>query len=106
MKLKTEVQSTPDVPKDPLDQIEVWLPWSMHVQACLLYSMCNVWARQSQVLKSASEAAVLSGIGDEGTIISGELATSVYGSSTRVAVKHASSVKKVDCVLPLRQQHP
>jgi hypothetical protein len=92
MQPKTKIQCTLEVSQNSLDQVEMRLTRSMHVEARLLNSMCNVGTRQCQVLKGASKAAVLSRIGNERTIIGGELATSVYGSSTRVAIKHASSV--------------
>jgi hypothetical protein len=68
---KTEIQSSFHITKNALDEVEVWLPWSMHVQARLLNGMSNVWPRQSQVLKSAGKAAILSGICNKRTIIGG-----------------------------------
>jgi hypothetical protein len=67
--------------------------------------MSNVGACQYQILKSACKAPILGGIPNKRTIISRELATSVNGSRTRVAIEHASSVEKVDGVLTLREQH-
>lgn len=81
-------------------------PRSMHVEACLLDSMCDVGARQSQVLKGACKAAVLSGIRDERTVISCKFATGVYGSRTRVALQHTGALQEVDGVLALGQHHP
>ena len=76
-------------------------PRSMHVEACLLDSMCDVGARQSQVLKGACKAAVLSGIRDERTVISCKFATGVYGSRTRVAILHAGALEKINGILAL-----
>jgi hypothetical protein len=68
--------------------------------------MSDVRTGERQVLKSTGEAAVLSGVGDERTIVGRQFATSVNRSGTRVAFRHAGTLKKVDGVLALRQEHP
>jgi hypothetical protein len=106
MELKTKIQRALDIAENALDKVKMRFPRSMHIQTGLLNSMSNIRTRQSQVLKGTSETAILCRIGHKRAIISGELATSVNGSRTRVAVSHASSVEKVDGILALGEQHP
>ena len=73
----------------------------MHVEAGLLHCMSNIRTRQCEILKGACKAAVLSGIGDERTIVGRKLATSVYGSRTRVAMLHAGALEKINGILAL-----
>jgi hypothetical protein len=102
---KTKVHGPLEVPKNPLNQVKVRLARSMHIEARLLHGMSNIRARQCKVLKGAYKAAILGRVSNQRTIIGGELATSVNGSRTRVALKHAGSLKKVEGILALRQQH-
>jgi hypothetical protein len=105
VQLKTEVQCPLEVAKNPLDEVQMRLTRSMHVETCLLNGMCYVRTRQSEVLKSTGKAPILCGVGDEGTIIGREFTTHVNGSRTRVALKHAGTMKKIDDVLALREHH-
>ena len=106
MKLKTEVKSATNIWKYPLDEVEMWLPRGVHVEARLLHGMSNLGTGERQVLKRAGKTPVLSSISDEGTLIGRELATCVDGRHTRVAVHHTGALKKVDGVLALREKHP
>jgi hypothetical protein len=105
VQLETKVQCPLEVADDTLDQVKMRLSGSMHVDACLLDCMRDVGVRQSEVLKSTRKTPILGRIGDEGTIIGGELTTCVDGSRKWVALEHASVVKKVEDVLALREHH-
>ena len=106
MQPKPQIQCTLEIPKNPLNQVEMRFPRSMHVEAGLLHCMSNIRMRQCEILKGACKAAVLSGIRDERTVISCKFATGVYGSRTRVALQHTGALQEVDGVLALGQHHP
>jgi hypothetical protein len=56
VQLKAEVQCPLEVAENPLDEVQMRLTRSMHVETCLLDGMRNVGTRQSEVLKSTCKA--------------------------------------------------
>jgi hypothetical protein len=101
VKLKSEVQGATNVAQNPLDEVEMRFPRSMHVETGLLNIVSDVGTRQCQVLKSSCKAPVLGGVGNKRTIIGRQFATGANGRDTRVAIHHSSTLKKVDGVLSL-----
>jgi hypothetical protein len=71
VELESEVEGAADIPQDPLDEVQVRFPRSVHVETRLLNSMSDVRTCKRQVLKSPCKALVLGGIGDERTIVGG-----------------------------------
>jgi hypothetical protein len=100
-----EVESAFDIMENPFHQIKMRFSRRVHVEACLLHSMSNIWVSQSQVLQSTCIAAILGGVGEKSTICSGELASYINRCSTRVAVNHASTLEKLEGILSLREHH-
>jgi hypothetical protein len=79
VKPKTKIQRALEIAKNPLDKVEMRLTRCVHVKTCLLHCMCNVGARQCEILKGANETVVLCGVSDEGSFISRELAMHING---------------------------
>jgi hypothetical protein len=75
--MKTSRQRALHVPKDVLDQREVWLTRVMHEQARLLHSICQVGAGERQVLKRARKTPVRNRVGEGSTLRGRELGTRV-----------------------------
>ena len=82
-----------DVAENPFYQIEMRLPWRMHVETRLLNGMSDVGARERQVLQGTGIAAVLGRISEERAVFSGELAADVDGGRAWIAVYHASTLE-------------
>jgi hypothetical protein len=70
VQLKSKIQSPLDAAKNPLNQVKVRFPKSVHVEARMLNSMLNIRTCQGQILKIASKTAILGGISNKWTIIS------------------------------------
>jgi hypothetical protein len=100
-----EIKSSLDVTKNPLHQVEMRIPRSMHVQARLLNRMGNVRASMWQILQGTSVTAILGRIGEEGTISGRKLAPYINRSGAWVALGHTSALKKFNCILMLRKNH-
>jgi hypothetical protein len=100
-----EVKSTFDVAENTFHQIEVRVPWRMHVKASLLYGMSDVWTGMREVLESTRIAVILGGISKKDTVFSGELASNIDRCSAWITVNHASALKKLNGVLSLREHH-
>jgi hypothetical protein len=100
-----KVKSALDVTKNPLHQVEMRIPRSMHVQACLLNRMSNVRASMCQILQGTSVTAILSRIGEECTISGRNLAPYINRSGAWVALGHTSALKELNCILALRKNH-
>ena len=90
-----------DVAENPCYQIEMRLPWRMHVEARLLNGMGDVRASERQVLQGTGIAAVLGRISEERAIVSGELAADVDGGPAWIAVYHVGTLEELESVLPL-----
>ena len=58
-KVKTQVQGTPNVPKNALESSKVRLSRIMHVETDLLHGIGNVRSREGQILQSACKTAVI-----------------------------------------------
>ena len=76
----------------------------MHVETNLLNSISNIWMSEGQVLQSSSKTAKVSRIRHGNTTICRELGICINRRGTRLAVRHASSLKDLHDVLMLRQQ--
>jgi hypothetical protein len=57
--MKTQVKSTPNVPKNALESCQVRLSRIVHVETDLLHGVCNVGPCEGQVLQGTSKTAVI-----------------------------------------------
>ena len=76
----------------------------MHEEAHLLNRICQIWSSQGEVLKGPSKASVLRAVLELGVVLCRELGMSVNGSRCRVTLSHASTLKKIQGILSLRQE--
>lgn len=88
MELQAIVDGALEVAKNALVEIGVQLAWIIHMKTSLLHGIGDVRTCERQVLKGASDAPVIGGIGHR-FVGGGELGAGVYWRATRVAVCHA-----------------
>jgi hypothetical protein len=100
VKLKTVIKSVLNVPKNPIDQGEMRLPWVLHIEADLLDGISNVQTGECEILLGTHKATVLCRIRDWGTIRR-ELGTSVNWSRTWFAISHPDALKNINHILAL-----
>jgi hypothetical protein len=103
--MQAHVEGALDAAKNPFDKIQMRLPRGVHIETRLLNGVSDVRASERQVLQCTGIAAALSRVIKERAFISGELAANVDGSGTRMALNHAGSLKKINSILPLREDH-
>ena len=77
----------------------------MHKEAHLLNRIRQIWSSQGEVLKGLSKTLVLGAILELGAVLCRELGMSVNGSRCRVTLSHTSTLKKIQGILSLRQEH-
>jgi hypothetical protein len=80
------------------------LPRVVHVEAHLLDGVGDVKPGEDEVLKCPSNTPVAGWIDDQG-VGGGEFALRINQSHAGLAFSHASTVKDVDGVLPLVEEH-
>jgi hypothetical protein len=103
--MKTKIQSTLKVTKNPLDESKMRLVRSMHVKTYLLNIILNIRMGIREVLKSTDNTSVLSSIRDELTIYVRKFSLSINGCRAGVTPGHASALQKINSVLSLAEEH-
>jgi hypothetical protein len=100
------MQGALDVAKNSLDEGQLLVARIMHVKADLLHCVGDVRTSEGQVLKRTGQTPVLGRISDGGAGGSGQLRRGVHGSRCRVTRAHAGTLKNLESVLGLREEHP
>ena len=81
--------STLEVPKDPLDRTQVWLPGIMHVKTELADNIRDVEPGEGETLKIAGKTTVGSGIADTRTVAR-DFGLRVHQCRAWLAIQHTS----------------
>jgi hypothetical protein len=89
--MKTKIQSTLKVAKNPLNEGKIRLARSMHVKTYLLNTILNIRMGIREVLKSTSNTSVLCSIRDELTIYVRKFSLSINGCRAGVTPGHAGA---------------
>ena len=105
MELKTEIERLSNVAKDPLDQVQMWLMWRMHVEAGLLDGMADVRARQGKILQSPGKTSILRRISKKGASIREKLQRVSIGVAQGLQSSIPARWREIDGVLTLREKH-
>jgi hypothetical protein len=92
LEVKTKIQSTLKVAKDPLNESKIRLARSMHVKAYLLNSVLNIRASVREILKSTGNIAVLSSIRNKFTFCVRKFSLSINVCRAGVTPGHASAL--------------
>ena len=101
--MKTKIQSTLNIAQDALHGGEVWLSRVMHVKTDLLDGVGNIRTREGEVLKGASNAAIVCRVGGSDTI-SGELGVSIHRGTAGLAVEHTNTFQNIQHILTLGEK--
>ena len=80
------VNDTTKISKNPLDRVEMRLPWIVHEQAYLLHNISNVWSGEGQVLESTHDAPI-------GTVVYCDNISAVYMSTNLVQHQRTKHVE-------------
>ena len=99
---ESQVQSASNISQNLLESGQMRLPRIMHMKTDLLDSICDVWTGEGQVLQCAGSTAEVGRISYRNTTIRRELGICINRRGTRLAVRHASSLKDLHDVLMLR----
>jgi response regulator RpfG family c-di-GMP phosphodiesterase len=103
--MQAKIDSALEITEDALDKIEMSSARSMHKEAGLLHCVGKIGAGDGDILKSAGQTTIESGIFERVTISSRDLGARIDGGADRLAICHTSPLEEIKSVLTLREEH-